>query len=788
MKNTLFILFTFLTSCLIIAQESFEFSTKEFLVKLDSSGKITSLFDKENKKEYCTLSQSSPLLQIRIGSNYFFPNKAKFNFTDKTIELIFDIDVNVKVKAEEKKTHLIFEIIDVLPKDKVDYIVWGPISTTIKKTVGEIIGVVRDDNFAIGIQGLNVKTLGGFPFNDEGFDMSRSRTAEAKDFGSVIQAYSIDRSRQRKINVWLDQWMNMPVEPIKGETVIGSKIAFFGCDEKEALNRIGEIEIEEGLPHPIVDGEWIKKSKEASRSYLIADYSEENIDDLLLYTKKGNFRALYHMEPWISWGHFELRKDLFPNGIAGIKKCVEKADKLNIRLGAHTLTNFINTNDPYVSPIPDARLVKTGFSKLIEDVNESSKEIFVESPEYFNNEKANWLHTVVIDNELIRYRTVTENYPYKLIDCERGAFGTTASSHKKNSLAGKLADHPYKIFFPNIELQREIAKNLAIRFIETGLSQMDFDGSEGCAATGQGDYGFEIFAKDFYDNLNGKVVLNGPSNSEHFYWHINTYCNWGEPWYEGFREGMQEYRINNQALFDRNFMPHMLGWYLLTETTSLSDIEWMLARGACYNAGFALATNLNSLRKNPDTENILDAIREWEDARLSDSFSKEIRDIMKDARSEFHLEKIINGWNLFPYHNSKDFAHQNIIRQPGEPKGSDWHFENKDKDQKIQFKLKVSGSKGTITNPTFEIDNYLTITFPIELAVGQTLLCEGNNTVRVYDDKGRQIKTVASNVDIPILIHGIHNIIFHSSLSNDSDAKINVNFRTIGDPKFIPRK
>jgi hypothetical protein len=214
----------------------------------------------------------------------------------------------------------------------------------------------------------------------------------------------------------------------------------------------------------------------------------------------------------------------------------------------------------------------------------------------------------------------------------------------------------------------------------------------------------------------------------------------------------------------------------------------MLARGACYNAGFALATNLNSLRKNPDTENILDAIREWEDARLSDSFSKEIRDIMKDARSEFHLEKIINGWNLFPYHNSKDFAHQNIIRQPGEPKGSDWHFENKDKDQKIQFKLKVSGSKGTITNPTFEIDNYLTITFPIELAVGQTLLCEGNNTVRVYDDKGRQIKTVASNVDIPILIHGIHNIIFHSSLSNDSDAKINVNFRTIGDPKFIPRK
>ena len=128
-------------------------------------------------------------------------------------------------------------------------------------------------------------------------------------------------------------------------------------------------------------------------------------------------------------------------------------------------------------------------------------------------------------------------------------------------------DHSYNVFFPNLELQLEIAENLAKRFNETGLEQMDFDGHEGCLSSGQGDYAIELFAKTFYDHLD-HTVLNGSSNSEPFYWHINTFCNWGEPWYGGFKESMQEYRINNQLLFDRNFMPHMLGWYLLTKNTS----------------------------------------------------------------------------------------------------------------------------------------------------------------------------------------------------------------------------
>ena len=39
---------------------------------------------------------------------------------------------------------------------------------TIDQTIGETIGVVRDDHFAIGIQALNIKTTGGARGTDAG--------------------------------------------------------------------------------------------------------------------------------------------------------------------------------------------------------------------------------------------------------------------------------------------------------------------------------------------------------------------------------------------------------------------------------------------------------------------------------------------------------------------------------------------------------------------------------------------------------------------------------------------
>ena len=608
-------------------------------LEFGKDGSFTKAVTFTDQRNHLLPSVPSFLLRVRTAGGWENPAGLTADVKQGILRLKYPKSgVVISLKTRECPAYISMEIVSVKPEGIVDAVSWGPLALDLPG-IGEIVGLSANDTITVGMMGLNVKTLGGEILNEEGSDPSRSNSAKKIAGGSALQAYSLDRSKPRKVTCWWGQFPGMPVEPMKNETVKGSKVAFFASSPAQILERIEEIELREGLPHPVIDGCWSKRSPRSGRSYLIADFSEETIGELLDYTARANLQTLYHMNAWKSWGHYDLNPEFFPNGMKGLKTCMEKASQKGILLGAHTLSNFINTNDPYVTPVPDRRLAVTGRSVLVKPSGAKDSTLQVASPEYFTNTKADWLHTVRIDDELISYRTCTAEKPYRLLGCKRGAFGTNAEPHPQSAEVNKLMDHPYMVFFPNLELQQEIAVNLAKRFNETGFRQMDFDGFEGCLSAGQGDYGQELFAKTFYENLD-HWVLNGTSMSKPFYWHINTYCNWGEPWNGGFTEAMQQYRIDNQGLFDRNLMPHMLGWYLLTDSTTLEEMEWMLARAAGYNAGFGMATSLKALRANPRTALLLDAIREWEMCRRDGAFPKELLPALRDPSKEFHLEKI----------------------------------------------------------------------------------------------------------------------------------------------------
>ncbi len=107
------------------------------------------------------------------------------------------------------------------------------------------MGVVRGEEFALGIQALNPKTLGGYPWNEndcmpqldifEGDDFSdlseegkryvlyRVEAAKPEDFGSTLQAYCRNRSKDRIIENWQHPKYLAPAYNDGG--VIGSKIA-----------------------------------------------------------------------------------------------------------------------------------------------------------------------------------------------------------------------------------------------------------------------------------------------------------------------------------------------------------------------------------------------------------------------------------------------------------------------------------------------------------------------------------------------------------------------------------
>ena len=763
MKKRIVIVCTLFIQFLIGSAQEISLKSEGLHLSLSSKGQITALSNPASGKNYLAMGQKAPLLQIRVGNDWYEPSGASFK--SGIISLAYQpTKITAQIKVIQKQTHVSFELIKMDAKDKVNAVIWGPYPTIINQTIGEVVGVVRDGEYAIGIQALNPKTIGGVLSNQEGSNEARGSTAIEQTYGSSLQAFSLDRSKDRKITVWGRP--EMPVKAIPNETTLGSTIALFGAAEPAVLSRLGEIEVAEGLPHALINGTWFKQSPETGRAYLIADFDEKTFDAMLDYTQQAGLASLYHEGPFKSWGHFILDSAAFPNGIAGMKACVDKANKKGIRIGVHTLSTFINTNDPYVTPIPDKRLSVTGSSALAENISATATEIPVASDQYFKNITSSTLHAVKIGDEIIRFREVSQAAPYKLLDCQRGMYGTKAADHLKGEMAGMLFDYPYNTLFPNVELQQEIAGNLGRFFTETGVSHMDFDGHEGCLSAGEGDYGMQIFADKAIKETNHTLV-NGTSRSYHYYWHLCHYWNWGEPWYGGFRESQGDYRLENQPFLERNYMPNMLGWFLLSSTTGAEDIEWMMARAAGYNAGFALVARYKSLQTNPNTAQLLALVKLWQEAYRSKIFSADQITRLKNPENDFHLEKDSERWKLYPFKKYK-FEHERKNLQPGEPTFSLFEFTNKDAEQPLTFNLTFVGKEGSISNPWIEVDGYLKLDLPGEYEAGNSIVCDGVS-IKLYNKKGGYVKDIILKQSIPTLKTGKHNIKFDCRFPEEKD-------------------
>ena len=745
--------------------EIYNFNMLSFRLDISSNGHVCGIYDLARCKDYFAIGHSAPLLSIVVDGNIKFPTALRYD-GNNNIELSYNSDIIAYIEVVKKPSYITFEL-NKIDGAKVSLVVWGPYPTTIGQIVGETVGVVRNDHFAFGIQALNIQTIGGIPKEYPELGVGGENYASAKtEFGSLLQAFTRDRDGG----------------------VLGSKIALLGCPKNKALETIEQIEINEGLPHPILDGQWCKISKTAKLSYLITNFGENNIEEAIDYTKRAGFKYIYHEGPFRTWGHFELSQESFPEGINSLKRCVEKARNHGIRVGIHTLSNFITTNDPYVTPIPDPRLMRIGSSRIISPIDELSTEIFVADPAPFRDQQ--WLSTVIIGEELIQYRGVSENEPWKLVGCKRGAFGTKPASHPADSDIGKLVDHPYNVFFPNLEMQDEMADRLITLFNETGLQQISFDGLEGCDRTGHGIYAHNRFVKRCFDGWNVEVI-NDASMLLHYLWHIHTRMNWGEPWGKAMREGMPEYRFKNQDYFNRNLFPRMLGWFQLRlasgdlRATSLDDIEWMLAKCAGYDAGFALSASLTALRKNGQTDSILKAISEWEEARLSGAFSDEQREILRGSEFEFHLEKIKDGyWHIFPVIFSPLYSLNFEEHQPGQPILSDLEFNNKFAEQPLRFILyTLKGSdEDVLINPSFEI-GFHRVTFPISLTSNQYLICDGKKQAQVCDMNWNQIQIVEADSEMLLLPKGNHIIKF--CCDPMSNLPLELKFKAIDNPKSV---
>jgi hypothetical protein len=753
-----------------------------FAMALDGRGAIVGVTDLKTGRNYAAAGQPGSLIRVRtvdgaeLAPTTVGASKGRLTF-------IFAGGIELTVGVASKSGYLRFELIKAAPPERIDAVLWGPIRTTIKETIGEVVGVVRNGDFAVGLQALNAKTCGGKLVNEEGTTGGRT-TGAAEEYGSSLQAFTVNQARDRTITVW-NLYKNVPVKALPGFKLEGSALAVFGTAPADVLPLIGRIEVAEGLAHPVIDGEWIKTSGATGRPYLIAAFGEKDIDAMLEYTRRLGFPALYHSGPFRTWGHFDLLEDLFPNGRAGFKRCVDKGRAFGLRVGAHTLTNFITTNDPFVTTAANRGLMAAGIARLEKDVDAAATEIVVDRDDYFKQEYT--LNSVLLGVEIVRFRSVAGSGPYTLTDCVRGAFGTTAQPHPRGDEARMLMDHPYKTFFPDWPMQEELIRNMAGFFNETGAAQMDFDGHEGACYLGRGDFGHVHFVEAFLGQTD-HLVVNGSSNIGHFYWHFNSYINWGEPWYASFRESQSRYRFDNQPFLERNYLPNMLGWFLMTPDTRLEDIEWMAARAAGYKAGYAFVAESETFRKNPATDAIIEAIRSWEEAKRAGVFSAEQRTRLKDPERDFHLDRTGEGrWTLQSFDKAR-FEHRRQVLQPGQPAGSTWTFSNGSGPQSLHLHLLLAGGDDAEARGIeIEVDRFFRASVPSVLKKGQSLVWDGTEMILLYSDKGQLLERLAIGRALPPLATGAHTITIEAGLAGSGDPVLRGTVKLKSTAEPVPR-
>ncbi len=776
-------------------------------IGLLQSGYVAGFRDTSRGVEHMPEGMTAPLLQLRVAGRDLGPELAVFDPADSTLTLGYEGGLNAAVRVRQRPTHVRLELEAVSEPERVELAIWGPFPTTIRETIGETVGVVRGEGYAIGLQALNPKTLGGFPWNEndampqldifESGDFSdlseegkrhvlyRVEAAKPDSFGSTLQAYTRSRRQERVIQNWGHERYVAP--PFDDGGVVGSAIALFGSPEEESLATIGAIEVAEGLPHPTIDGEWGKMARSAAAAYVILPFGEATLDQALDVTLKAGLRYLYHPGPFATWGHFPLNDD-FPRGVPGLRMAVERAEERGVMLGVHTLSNFVTTDDTYVTPVPDPRLARVGGTILEEDVPVGATEITLRSPEFFNQHDNDNLRAAVMGNEIIRYRTVSDASPWRLLDVQRGAFGTESAFHSAGESISKLADHAYRVFLTDPDLSTEMARNIADLFNRTGLRQISFDGLEGNRSTGMGNYGEILFTSTWYDALNPEIrahFIADASRTSHFFWHIYSRMNWGEPWYAGFRESQTEYRLKNQAYFRRNLMPGMLGWFQMRPETSVEDIEWMLARSAAFDAGYAFVTSFDALEENGRSEEILALLGRWEAARMADAFSVEQKRRMENIANEFNLEQAEDGgWMLRQIHVSRHL-YEGRARQPGEPSHRTFAFGNPVDPQPLGFILTAQG--GSVEGIRLEVDGVSAVEIPGRLQDGDAVVYAGGGEAVLYSAQWKALGTFPLDSGALGVASGLHELVVDAQVSGDGEANLKVELRLRGPGEPLSR-
>lgn len=435
-----------------------------------------------------------------------------------------------------------------------------------------------------------------------------------------------------------------------------SGAALITTSKEKLLTCIDKVERDYNMPLGVES----RQRKEYPYSYYeLRDVTTENIDEHISYAKKGGFKSIvvYYVDFAKACGHYEWR-DEYPNGMKDLQEITGKIIAAGMIPGLHIHYSKVAVNDPYINNgIPDSRTNHVREYILSELLDASSTTITVEgNPEGARMEKGRRL--LQIGDELITYENYTTEPPYQFTGCARGVFNSKATTHNKGEHFRLLDVDDWPLFIrinQNTGIQKEIAQRLGKIYHEAGFRFLYFDGAEDVPMP----YWYNVSRSQMvvYNEMKPAPLFAEGALKSHYGWHILSRGNAFDIFPpERIRPAMKKYTLRCAEQIAKDFTSVNFGWvnYLAPSEKTIGmqpDMyEYICSKALAWNSPISLVGNLKEIRNHPRTEDNLNVIKMWEEAKLQNALTEEQKELLKDPEQEYLLMKDKKGqYQMYPY-------------------------------------------------------------------------------------------------------------------------------------------
>ncbi|MCL5019945.1 MAG: hypothetical protein M1426_05730 [Patescibacteria group bacterium] len=333
-----------------LSNETIILENDYLLYEIRTDGFNKSFIDKKSGKDYLDIEYKSKFMSINLGNGFI--SASKIEYANNYLFVTFGLsDICARIHVRIFNDYITFELISINNQSVHEFQLTN-LPLTCIKFMSYFLSSTRDDDFTGCLIPLNIETTSKVTKN----------TFEEASLSNVIP---VDIA---KVSAQKERGSNSLIASCDSRVKLeGGKVAIIGCPTEKILDVIEQVEIEQGLPHPTINGVWARKAKENRQSYLFIDYSKSTVDEVIDYAVQGGFGYIMVYDgTWSSsHGSYTINRTNFPDGEDDLKKAVEKIHTAGLKAGIHTLDRVISKSDPLIHPIPHPGLLKRNENERI---------------------------------------------------------------------------------------------------------------------------------------------------------------------------------------------------------------------------------------------------------------------------------------------------------------------------------------------------------------------------------------------------------------------------------------